>query len=80
MPESTKVVVEGIEIWVDEKTECVRFKCGELSLAIPYESWPIIDRLVESGFHRANHDRMKDQVSGLMDKMMGGDKPPDWSK
>ena len=80
MSENTKVVVSGVEIWVDEKTESVRFKCGELSFAIPYESWPIIDRLVEQGFHRANHEKMKDQISDMLGKITGGDKPPDWSK
>lgn len=80
MPESIKIVVEGVEIWVDEKTESVFFKFGELAFAIPYESWPIIDRLVEQGFHKANHEKMKDQISDLMDKLRRDSKPPDWNE
>ena len=80
MSEHTKVVVSGAEVCVDEKTERVRRKWGELSFAIHHESWPIIDRLVEQGFHRANHEKMKDQISDMLGKITGGDKPPDWSK
>lgn len=81
--ETTKVVIGDVSVWVDEKAETVMFESGTNKFEISFEGWPIVDRLVEIAFHKANSQHSKSQISHMLDNItqtIKKDDKPDWEQ